>query len=598
MCRLRTAHPVRLRRTEILHFTAITQPGNSRGFSEPVASLADVAPGAFAVLATRGAPRGAISDRSWVSTEDRPIAGRPEPRELAAGLLARNTEKMLEVWGSASGTSAVFWGETSSGTYIISDSAAAVATAIGAEIDMDRVALALANDVSVQISESRPFWTGVQAVRPGDRLTITPGSPPRTSIWWTAPSADQDLSTTAASLRGALLSTLSEDIDGRDAVTSDLSGGLDSTSLVFALSSLGVRPTTFRANSTNIHNDDEAWAHRTVLELGLDHSDIGSLGAERGSFDPVDRLRAGLDSPALWRGSIGYLGALYTAIPNTPGTHFTGLGGDELFAFSPILLWSLAHAASPRHPSISRFRALHRWPRFATARAVRSRQDIEAELAADLASTRGRRRSEPASALAWSPSINYPAWMPDDAVARARGVVQHELQKGLRPRDDDRARHQALESLHFQGAVLRQISQAFTWPFRWRAPFLDTRVIEEAMRLDVRARIGATTIKPLLAATMAPFMSQEYFMRNGKGEYSDDIFSALERSRDSLMEFFDDSILARNDLIDLPRLRGAIRSPLAAGDGLGELERIVAVEHWLRAHTFASAQTGAGGISP
>ena len=491
----------------------------------------------------------------------------------------------------------MFWGRAANGTIIVSDSAMTVAAMTGAEIDRDRVALALAGDVPVLVAESTPFWTGVKAVRPGDQLIIAPHREPQTRTWWHPPVADQPLSAAATTLRGVLQARLADATHETTRISADLSGGLDSTSIVYALSTLGRAPSTFRADSTNEHNDDHVWAHRAARELGLDHHDLGLLSTQAGAFESVDVLGSGLDSPALWRGSIGYLRALLDALGPDAGVHTTGLGGDELFAFSPVMLWSLAQSTSPRHPSIRRFRDLHRWPRLATARAVRSQESFTATLARAFDISLGRTAEGPGIALAWMPPVSWPRWMTTEAKDRSRHLVQRTLEHGMGPRDQDRSRHHTLESLHFQGTVLRQISQAFPWRARWFAPFLDTRVVEAAMALDVRERFGADTVKPLLAMATEPFMPRDFFTRNGKGEYSDDLYVAFEHGRDRLQEFFDDSVLARWGLIDLPALRGVIASPAASGDGLGELERAVAVEHWLRAHVSSPALSRSEGVS-
>lgn len=579
-----SAPRLRIQGNDIIYFSSLSRAGS--GFTGPVASLSTVATDSFAVLATHGEPRPCRSSPETVCTQVDGSIQTLRPELLSDGILARHARGVVEVWGSAMGTSAVFWGTTPLGTYVVADSAAAVARILSAEIAEDRIALALAGDVTIQIADARPFWHSVHAVRPGDLLILTRGHEPRTRRWWSPPPADQDLASTAAAVRDSLDTALSSAVACHPHVTADLSGGLDSTSIVFALAAQGATPVTFRANSGNVYNDDGSWANRTARELRLDLHDLGPLAGAYGPFDSRDPLQGDLDTPAPWRGSIGYLLSLHESLRTMPGVHFTGLGGDELFAFSPIILWSLAQATSPRHPSIRRFRSLHRWPRLATLKAVKSRGDFQSGIAEQLGA---RPRSEPEAALAWAPPITFPTWLTAGGISRAHSLVREVLTEGLAPWDEDRSRHHALESLHFQGGILRQISQALPWSSTWQAPFLNTSVVEAVLRLDVRARVGTGIVKPLLAAAMAPDMPADYFRRTGKGEYSEDIFHAAHARRASLLDFFEESTLALRGFIDLPRLRGAINSPMAPGDGLADVERAVAVELWLRAQTRVAA---------
>ena len=102
------------------------------------------------------------------------------------------------------------------------------------------------------------------------------------------------------------------------------------------------------------------------------------------------------------------------------------------------------------------------------------------------------------------------------------------------------------------------------------------------MSVKLSERFGANEAKPLLAAAMADTMPQDFFRRNGKGEYSFDVYAEYNDQRNELMNFFEESELARQGFIDVDSLNSQIDGPVAKGDTVGRVERLVSLEKWLR----------------
>lgn len=487
------------------------------------------------------------------------------------------------IQGTVTGSTTVAWAKLD-GSVISSDSALALARMLNAPIDERRLALALAENVPLHVIAGESYWKGIRTVPPMHWLHIVPRQPAFTVRWWQPPAADRTLAESGVNLRNSLLAVLSSEVEAAQIVSADLSGGLDSTSIVHALTYLGATPPVFHASSASRWNDDFRWAARAATDLRLRREMLGSFTENNHAFDVDEPAPRDLDHPPVWQASTGYLDALSSRLGEVGSTiHYTGLGGDELFGYTPGLLRSLADAAGRRHPAIKRFRQLHRWPRMATARALASARTPADELMIALGCLRVPASDGPDESLSWNPRVTLAPWVSQHAESLIRGAFEDRVSAGIAPLDDDRGRHQILESLHFQGLVLRQINQVYGHGnVVWRAPFLAVGNVEAAMALRVEHRFGASTTKPLLAAATAPFMSRDYFTRNGKGEYSYDIHYQFAARREQLIDYLYESELARRGLINVEALASRIASPAAVGDVVGGVERLISVEKWLR----------------
>jgi asparagine synthase (glutamine-hydrolysing) len=116
-----------------------------------------------------------------------------------------------------------------------------------------------------------------------------------------------------------------------------------------------------------------------------------------------------------------------------------------------------------------------------------------------------------------------------------------------------------------------------------RSPFLDTAVIETAMRIPARRRIGLRQVKPVLRATFSDLLPPAIFARPKRG------FGAPLAAwfRTGLSELFVDEVLAADarsrELIDTAALRTAWREHQAGLQDYGGLFwTVLTLERWLR----------------
>ncbi len=495
-------------------------------------------------------------------------------------------DREVRVQGAISGATRVYWALLD-GIPVASNSASELARACGAPINQRRIALQLLDNAPTHLYGSETFWDGVHAVPPMCWLSLKESGAPQHIQWWHPPEASASIAEGAGRLRDAIHRGLEPNRFASETRSADLSGGLDSSSIVYALASLNRTVSTFHSSSANRWNDDSKWARRVADELGLKHTELGDFAEHSRAFDvsasPYNYEQ--LDSPPAWEASRGYLDRLAVELASIgSSSHYTGLGGDELFGYLPALTWSLWREKGTKSlPTIRRFQLLHRWPLPATIRALHSSRSLGQELENSKSHLRREIAEGPDESMAWSPRPTIAQWVTRDAEELIKTIIGEAAESNVRPFDADRGRHQMLESLQYQGHTVQQINQAYgNANLQWRAPFLDREVIEAAMSVKLSERFGANEAKPLLAAAMADTMPQDFFRRNGKGEYSFDVYAEFNDQRNELMNFFEESELVRQGFIDVDSLNSQIDGPVAKGDTVGRVERLVSLERWLR----------------
>ncbi|MEU6552647.1 lasso peptide biosynthesis B2 protein [Streptomyces sp. NPDC046915] len=115
---------------------------------------------------------------------------------------------------------------------VAADRADALAAMTGAGIDETTLALRVATGGFLPPSlADRPLWSGISASAP-DHCLVWERDRVREVRRWQPPAPELSLAEDAEAVREALVAALDERAPGRGRLSSDLSGGMDSTSLV------------------------------------------------------------------------------------------------------------------------------------------------------------------------------------------------------------------------------------------------------------------------------------------------------------------------------------------------------------------------------
>ncbi len=237
------------------------------------------------------------------------------------------------------GASSLYYGRRGHNT-VLSTRARTAAALSGAAGQPDRAALAahIVCPAVPELTEGRTAYDGISRLGGGQALTVTPSG--RCTHWTyedLAPDPGTRFEDSAAELRSALTHAVTLRTDSGPRITSDFSGGLDSTSLAF----LAARTTGRSPLEAFVYHHPDAPAGD--LDHALVHAEQAQLirlSATRGSEDSLpysglpEHGSADQPDPAAVIGARQRLRLDHIA-RGGPGIHLTGEGGDALLAAPP-----------------------------------------------------------------------------------------------------------------------------------------------------------------------------------------------------------------------------------------------------------------------
>ncbi|WP_328930643.1 asparagine synthase-related protein (plasmid) [Streptomyces sp. NBC_00190] len=502
--------------------------------------------------------------------------------------LLASVDGALRVQGSAYGARRVFHTRTG-GTLVAGDRAAELARLAGLEPDPAAVALRLLGAAPAPLDE-RPMWSAVTAVPPGAALLASPDGVLSERRWHRPPEPVTPLDRGAAAVRDALLDAVEVRTAPGGLISSDLSGGLDSTTVCF-LAARDSRARLIAATSTGdeAFNEDGRWARWAAEDLpGVEHYILPNEELPK-FYDGFDDPGLRLDAPTPLVASRRRVTVL-TAKMAARGSrlHLTGNGGDNLFVGLPHHL----HTLLVRHPlpalrRLSGFRALLSWPLAPVARQLADRRGYRAALAA--VSLRDVPEPVPGSpALGWLGQPSVASWLTEDCLR----LLERELAAAAPtavPYGRTPGRHTELAAL--RGLVrgnqdIEDAGRAAGVPMS--APFLDDRVVDAAFSVRALDRVDPWAYKPLLVRAMDGLVPRRSLSRTTKGEGTQDVAAGLYRNREALTGLWEDSMLGRAGLVDEAELRRLCAVPSSPQLRDDRFLSTLAAEMWLR--TTVNAQ--------
>ncbi|MFF7019982.1 asparagine synthase-related protein [Streptomyces klenkii] len=477
--------------------------------------------------------------------------------------------------------------------------AAAAATGAGPGVDEELLALHLLASPLPYPLDERCVWRGVQGLRLHDCLLIEADGRARTQRWWSPPEAELPLEQGVPAVREALTAAVRACMADGGTVSSDLSGGLDSTSLCFLAAQEQdrrqpekARLVTLRWQSLDPDNDDNTWAaHATAMLPGIEHvtPSAHEWPLWYSGLTDLTGTTVPTDEPGPWvrdSARIATMARLMTARGSR--LHMMGGGGDELFsALPPHLHDYIRSNPMAAFARIRTHRDSQHWPLWPLLRRLADRRTFAQWLAAWADSLTepeppptapGRR----APSTGWGMDLRMPSWATPDAVRAAQSLLREAAgtAEALAPR---RGQHVALACVQAGGRGVRQLEHVFSRKgLAYAAPYIDDNVLEAALAIRVPERSTPGRYKPVLAAAMDGIVPDSVLCRRSKGEYSVDFHHSLRRNRAALVELFDDSQLARAGLIDTTAIRTSLLGVHPDPSSLRSLSPGLGTEIWLR----------------
>lgn len=471
-----------------------------------------------------------------------------------------------------------------------------LAHVVGSEVDADFLAPRLLAPEAIELSELSTAFTGICRVPQDAVLRCAPDGLTlikRRSLFV------QSGYDGSAALRDALTAAVEARMGG--GVSTDLSGGLDSTSVALIAatrSAEDLRAVTY-IDPLACGDEDVVLAREVgALFGGLDHVFVHG-GTDSLPYTAIETIDAAVfDEPT--QEVLLHARTRARLAPARGRTfHLGGDGGDVVLSGPLTYLVDLARCR--RYRTLIReatgLARLRQRPASAVIRAaLQSVRTSYGEQLADCAAIlegtqsfeqRTWRRPGIEASLAWFRLSPVAAW---STQATARRVAEQLNAAAVHVRDFD-ADDMALRAVRRHADATRQAQRlASTWSIALQTPFFDDAVVAACARVPVVERTTVGRAKPLLGAALAGTIPPQVLERRSKGDYSAAEYAGLRAAGPQLLRLMATPRLADLGLIEpgrvLPVLEAAIAgesSPMAA---LGD---VIAAELWLRAEPAAAA---------
>lgn len=482
-------------------------------------------------------------------------------------------------------SSAVFWGVADS-IPVISDDLEKLRHVLSAQLDVSVLASRL-TDIELALPFSvNTIWDSITCLGPGEWLKTSVGQGPISVRWWQAPQPTESLPNLADPVRDALRRGMARRSSRHRTISADLSGGLDSTTLNFALGEVTDTHASLFLKSSDVANVDHLWADRAAGELGLDHHVEEHLDVVTGVLESelavAERLPEGPTVTGLTIASA--LGVQRWAERIGSSLHLNGHGGDALFGPVSTMFWSLAHSrGSQRIRRLLHLRAANRYPIASTLGLLVQRGTFRDDLRR-LASGGHRRESQFRNGSRWVGAPTVPNVMSGELTEHLTRLAQRAIDSDASPLSPDRTVNQILQYLVAHGNVVRGMNGLTgDTSLTFDSPFLDREVVEYALALKIGDRVKQSPAKPLLAAARPKAMALDYFLRRDKGDYTAEIFSQHRVVGEAALSLFrDGSVLEDLGLIDTGRLLASLDDFSIDGDPYADALNLAFAERWLR----------------
>ncbi|MBW4718141.1 asparagine synthase-related protein [Saccharothrix obliqua] len=498
--------------------------------------------------------------------------------------LVASVDGEVRFQGTIAGVRRVFTGRVD-GVSVAGDRADVVAEVVGAEPDVDMLAVGSVFPLFIPPLGERSWWRGVEAVAPDSYLLLTRDGRSRSARWWTPPEPERSLAAGAAELRHVLGTAVARRKPAVGRLSADLSGGMDSTSLCFLAAEGTPDLLTFRWLDGSPLNDDRHYAVEAKRRLDrAEHLELAVDGGLR-ELVAVDEFTDAEEPQICASGMTRIRRGIDTLVRQGATTHLSGHGADELFTATPFYLHSLLRRkpwTALRRARV--YRALGRWPLLPTIAALADRRGLDAwwrRCADELSRPLPKR----APLLDWASRMAASPWATPEAVDLCREVLRGVADEA-RPFAVDRGQHEAVSSLRTAGMFARQMVRTHAdRGLRFEVPYLDDGVVEAALAVRTDERYTPWRFKPLLAEAMRGLVPDMILNRYTKGDYEENSELDMKRQIPKILELLEDSALAARGMIDLDAVRARLSLPpdVMNDDMSVHLDNVVSIEMWLRA---------------
>jgi asparagine synthase (glutamine-hydrolysing) len=491
--------------------------------------------------------------------------------------------RLLRAQGTASGTRRLFYTRGDDLT-IAADRADVLAALVQARVDTSLLALRLVHPVPYPFTEST-VWREVEGLAPGEALILDSQSRTlRGHTWWQPPEPTVHLREGAAELREALVRAVRARTLSGTLISSDLSGGMDSTPVCYLAAENAHKTLAVTYEPADPAADDMKWARMAADHMNnLRHVTLDAKRVPQ-FFGGLLDIRHTLDGPSLTLlGQPRFQVTLDVVSRHGSTRHLTGIGGDLVLSGSP----TYCHDLIRRNPlkglrRLRSYRLTNGWPLWKTLRSAVRNESYGRWLSTQLSPRQPANRLQ---ALEWGISPAAPSWATDEMVGRIRGLL-HLLGPNIDPLHRLRGSHWDVFGIRLQSQFARALDQVGGHHgVSVSSPLLDDQVVNTCLSVKPEERITPWEFKPLIKAAMRPVMPPEILQRTTKSIGSMEAAIGLASNKQDILELWNDSRLGQLGLVDVEKLRMLTLNPtlpeVQKDDG-AILRCAIVGELWLR----------------
>lgn len=493
------------------------------------------------------------------------------------------------IWGSLSSFRRVSYstGERALGA---SNSIGLLRELAGAPLREDAVALSLLVPRPPWPLSEPSYWYGIENLLPTEYLSF-PATRHRAERGerWCFPTERLPLDVVAPLLAEALhaaVAARARSAGGR--VSSDLSGGMDSTSLAFFMKQHTETLVTTHLTVDDALNEDIRWARQAGALIGSDPIELapGTLDHWFATWDRATPELADEPSPSIRTEGMHRAMA---AVLRREGSrlHIAGSGGDELYYPDESILPGLMREEPATAVSAAiGMASVHRWPRVRTVRQALVRCSHARWLRDRV--THVHLPEPPRPSAGWDVPFSLSPWATPLASFQVRGLLDG-IDVSRLPRALAEADAVSFAMIGRNGQIHRALDAEFRAEgVRYEAPFLDDRIVELSLSVRLSDRLNTTSFKPVLAAASRGVVPDELLGRKSKGDYVSLIYDGYNRVRRDIAAEVDHSPLVARGLVRGDAVIDFLTRIQPDASRFYPFEFHLAADRWLRAATAQS----------
>lgn len=449
------------------------------------------------------------------------------------------------------------------GQQIVSTSSERLAQQTNATIDQLTLLASIVCPFVPGVTSGRSHWEGVGLLEGGQRLTATTSGRYSIDTYQPlVPNPDATYEDAVALLRDNYDEALLCRVLSGLRITSDLSGGYDSSSGVFMalrhMASSDVLDTVIMYNDTPGMSAGDLKHARGLAALDpricLHELDTSNLLPYTGvaQLPRRDEPDPGLLKPGIRDTKrFGYLHELGSEL------HLTGLGGDNQFNVSPDYLRDLVNlrGVSQLYRDGVAYARLYSVPPWSLwARALRNAKSDLASALENLAQRLERFGTADAPKPTWLPGQESAfGWLTEDARLRLAALVREKARDASLPEHmtagDYVARHMTQTEAR---SVHRQRERARDFGIRLDAPIFDHKVLLACRLASAEKRASPRRFKGLIRDALVGMVPPQVHDRQTKGAYDAELYSGMRQEESGIRLVASLSRLALANLVNTP----------------------------------------------